>query len=434
MSNEPAADGRDLSRMWQAVLGRLEIELGPHNYETWFRGSRALRLDDACLIVEAANAFNLDWMNGELRTCTERALARAAGEELGVRFVARTAGGCRGDARAPSRRAASILGSFNARYTFERYLEAEGNRLARRSCAALLANEPWAGSPLVVFGAPGMGKTHLLHAMAAHASARGESVACLSAEEFTSRYQGALRQNGIDRFQADLRSVRLLLVDDLQYVAGKKGTQAEFVHTLDAVTNAGGAAVIASERHPADLDLEDRLVSRLQAGIVARVAPFCLDERRRFIEYLAREVRVSLPAWAVERIAGLEVPSVRVLQGAVHAAVGLASCEMLDPRRLDAELTRLSLAAAAPTLTDEHILHAAAAHFATTAADLAGKSRKADVAAARAAAAAALRGRGRSLAEIATTLHRDRSTVRDLAERGQALIAADAALRARLAG
>jgi chromosomal replication initiator protein len=308
--------------------------------------------------------------------------------------------------------------------------------VAFESCTALVETADLRISPVVVFGAPGMGKTHLLHALACRAAAIGRRVVCLHAEEFTTRYLTAIRGGEMEEFQATVRAADLLLIDDLQYLTGKKGTLDELVHTIDAVTNNGGHVVVASERHPFDLELPDRLSSRLAAGLVTRIEPFRLAERREFIEHLARQLRVALPSWAIERIAGCEVPSTRVLQGAVHAAVALARGERLSLARLDAELTRLSLAELSPCgFDDRTLLEVIARHFETTFDELAGRSRAAAVASARAVAVSALKGRGRSLSEIAAVLgKRDRSTISQLQARGRQLLEREPALRERLAG
>ncbi|MCC7365886.1 MAG: ATP-binding protein [Dehalococcoidia bacterium] len=436
----PPADARDLARMWQAVLGRLEVELMPATFETWLRGTRALRVEAGTLIAEGGRPFECDQLNSQLQVVVRRAVQTITGEELEVHFIPSGTGESEPDVE-PHRRPGGggpsrwVFGATNCSYTFERYLPAAGNRLAYQSCSSLLEEDELRISPVVVFGSPGMGKSHLLHALACRAAAAGWPVACLTAEDFTNRYQAALRKGEADAFQAAVRGARVLILDDLQYLSGKKGTQDELVHTIDAITNAGGHVAIGSERHPFDLDLLDRLASRLAAGIITRVDPLLLDERREFIARQARQLRVSLPAWATERIANLEVPSVRVLQGAVHAAIALSRADLLDPARLDAELMRVSLAEVAPAAcTDRSTLEAVARHFETTFEELAGRSRKAALPQARAVAVAILRERGRSLTEIAALLGgRDKSTISQLAERGHAALAGDAHLR-RLAG
>ena len=434
-------DHRELARTWNAVLGRLELEVNTHNFNTWLRGTRPLRFEGETLVVEARTSFSCDWLNQRLSVVVQRAAGHVFGGEPRVLFIplgsaSAPASETEETSEPPATRSAAVIGNVNCTYTFERYLAGDGNRLAYESCTSLVDPVDFRISPVVIYGSPGVGKTHLLHALACRAACEGWAVACLTAEEFTTRYMTGLRNHTVEGFQASLRRVRLLIIDDLQYIAGKKATQDELVHTIDAVANGGGYVVVASEVHPLDIDLPDRLTSRLAAGIVTHVGPFQVAERKLFIERLARERRVALPLWAAERIAGCEVPSVRVLQGAVNAAIALGQRDLLDPRRLDAELTRISIAASNPgVLEDRVLLDSIVRHFEIGFEELAGRSRKLPIGNARAVAAAALKQRGRSLSEIASILgNRDRSTISQLAERGREMLAADETLRVRLAG
>ncbi|MGI8926389.1 MAG: DnaA ATPase domain-containing protein [Tepidiformaceae bacterium] len=437
MPNDCMSDARELGRTWQAVLGRLEIELSPQSYLTWLKGTRAASIENGTLIVEAKTAFAADQLNEQFSVVVVRALGHVlAGDDLAVRFVPRRAEEgapplLRGERRAACAEG-SIIGELNARYTFARYLPAEGNRLAMECCASLIGERELRISPVVIYGAPGMGKTHLLHALAREACEAGLGVACLNAEEFATRYIGSMRRGQVEDFQETLRSVRLLLIDDLQYLAHKKGTLDELVHTIDAVTNRGGHVVAAGERHPAEMDLPERLASRLAEGVVTRIEPFGCDERRAFIDRMAAEQGAALPAWAVERIALAEVPSVRALVGAVNKALMLQRVGQLELRRLDAELTLISVAEAAAGMSDEALLDLAARHFQLSTAELQGPSRRPAVTEARAATAAALKARGRTNARIGELLGRDRTSIPGLARRGLELLGNDAALRARL--
>ncbi|MEP6871760.1 MAG: DnaA/Hda family protein [Anaerolineaceae bacterium] len=440
---EPSsASPRDLSELWQAVLGRLQVELSAHIFNTWLRGTRALQLDGGKLTIEARTALSCEWLNIKLDAVVARAVAAQRGDEVEVEFVPRGSEAAvatlheASPAQAWPTPPAAIIGRLNCVYTFERYLSGEGNQVAYESCTRLLERDGLPISPVVIYGPPGMGKTHLLHALASRALAASKRVACFSAEEFTTRYISAIRTGGMEAFQLSVRSVDLFVIDDLQYLAGKKGTLDELVHTIDAVSNSGGHIATASERHPLDLDLPDRLSSRLAAGIITRVEPFIMQERRDFIDHVARGLRSGLPTWAVERIAGCEIPSTRVLLGAVHAAVALSRCGRLDAARLDADLTRVAAVEAAPPGHDDRaILEAIARHFDTSFEALTGRSRVAAVSNARAIAIYALKERGRSLSQIAALLgKRDPSTISQLQVRGRQLLAADPALQSRIAG
>ena len=434
---------RDLSRLWQAVLGTLELEISPHHFNTWLRGTRALGIDGGCLVVEARTAFNCDWLSQRLASQIRGLASELWQEPLDVRFVPRALGeagelpGALSLARLPAPQP-PVIGRVNCDFTFERYVRADGNCLAYEGCLDLAGERGLPISPMVVYGAPGMGKTHLLHALACRAVGRGLAVACLSAEEFANRYMTAMRANELPAFQASLRAVKLFVLDDLQYLAGRSGTQVELVHTIDAVGDNGGHVAIASETNPLELDLIDRLTSRLASGIVTRVEPFRREERLAYGRQLADELGAQLPSWALDRVAGLEIASVRVLRGAVHAAIGLARVDRLDLQRLDTELTRVALCAAVPasglTVSARTIVETVARYFETTFDAIAGRTRTEPLSTARAVAVAALREQGRSLAEIASLLDgRDRSTIKGLVEKGQKVLAEDGRLRQHLA-
>ncbi|MBI5948895.1 MAG: ATP-binding protein [Chloroflexi bacterium] len=431
------SEDQALAHAWQAVLGRLEVELTSQNFDTWLRETRALRMEETTLVVEAKSAFACDWLNRQLATVVRRAVSHVLESEPEVLFVPRRVDGASAALFAPCAApapASTVVGCVKKTHTFESYLRADGNGLAVDRCLSLFDPAGFPMSPIVIYGSPGMGKTHLLHAAALQAANAGWPVACLSAEEFATRYLGSLRRGAIDDFQASVRNVRLFVLDDLQYLAGKKGTLDELVHTIDYVTNTGGHVVIASEQHPADMGLPERLESRLSSGVVTRIEPFGAADRRAFIERRAREARAALPSWAIERIGGLNALSVRALQGAVNNAITLQWGGQLDMRRLDAELTRVAVSEVMGGCPDTEVIETVARHFQLTRDDVTGTSRKPAATAARATAAAALRERGRSNSEVGAVLgNRDRTTIPALAERGQQLLAADPNLRAKLA-
>jgi chromosomal replication initiator protein len=427
-----------LGRTWRAVLGRLEIDPSPGDSFA-LRGARILRLQGGIAVIEARSNRNCEWMLQRLAGPICDAMNAILGEDVQVEFVPPQANepveALWGAASNRSTPQGGITGLVNCTFTLERYLTGQSNLIAFQACTALLHGSTLGISPVVVWGAPGLGKTHLLHAIASSAAALGRRVACVNAEHFTTRYQSALRDKDVRRFQDELRGVELLIVDDLQYLEGKTGTLTELGFTIEAVTNAGGQVVVASERHPVGLALPERLTSRLTSGVVARVSAFSKDERQRFVDFAVRGLGVGLPGYAIDRIVEFEARSVRTVQGAVHAAVALQSAELLELGRLDAEIVGLSMReerfTEASPLT---VIQIVAAHFNTTLEMITGRSRTPALTRARAAAAGALRGQGKSLAEVSRLLgDRDRSTIRELANRGRSLLAAEPALAARLA-
>jgi chromosomal replication initiator protein len=420
----------ELQRLWERVRGQLQVELSEANFRTWVAGTRALAFEDGHLTVEAPSPMACAFLESQASLPVARAVEVAAGEPCTVSFVpaASTAVQRPMAARPAPRPKEPLIGRLNCEFTFERYVQAAGNRIAYRNCRSLVEGQ--APSPLVLAGPPGMGKTHLLHAMACRAAAAGWSVACLSTEEFANSYFAAMREGTVPAFHAAVRTVRLLVVDDLHYFSGrsaKEAVQDELVRTIEAVTNGGGKVAVGTERHPAELNLIERLQTRLRSGLTTVIEPFTFEERRCYCQRFVEDAGVDVPEWAVERVAGIEAPSVRLLQGAMNVAVALAEEGLLDLARLDLELTRMALHAAAATACAERALvERVAAHFAVTYDDVVSRKRGRDVATARAVAAVALHRRGRSLREIAELFDgRNKGSIYDILPTGEAAIAAD---------
>jgi chromosomal replication initiator protein len=434
-------DARELARLWQSVLGQLELELNPHTYSNYLRGTRALACDGAQLVVEARTVLSCEWLDRRMRVVIERAAAQALASITTVSFVAPGEGGgtvasaeAAPEPPAPRPKQALTIGTVNCGYTFESYLATRGNELALHACRSIVEPSDLHISPVVLWGSPGMGKTHLLHALACSAQALGKRVACLSADEFTNRWQGALRNHRAPEFQAEMRSVDLFIIDDLQAIAGRPKTIDELVWTMEEVGHNGGHVVTASERHPFELGLPERLESRLAAGIVTQVEPFEHGERREFIEHVARLRRTALPGWAADRIAAVPAPSVRALLGHINLAITMEQKARLEPRALDGALGGQVMLRAAEEAGERELLERVARCFAIALEDLTGKNRAARAGEARAVAAAALQARGYSLSRIGALFQRDKSTISTVASRGRAILAERADLERSLAG
>ncbi len=426
MPLEPAASAssepRHLARAWRAVLGCLEVQLNPHTFATWLKGAVPGTFDGRTLVIETPNDIARDWLDTRLRPVIERAVAQVFGE---VEVLFRGPG-IPPAAAAPGR----ILGTVDPSLSFDEYQPSEGNLLAFHAMRDLADAVPGALSPVVIYGPPGLGKTHLLHAAAGAASRAGRAVACLDAGTFTSRFVGEVRSGNGGEFHEALSGLDLLVLDDLQQLAGRRATQEAFAAALDAVMHRGGYVAVASEQHPFDLDLLDRLTSRLVQGIVTRVEPFDDAARRAFIERVARRHRIALPGWAVDRLAACRAPSVRLLLGAVNQAIALQRMGRLTLDRLDAGVARIAIAEFSGTEPTADLLDRIARYFEVEAAEIAGRSRQPRIGEARAVAAALLQEQGMSLAQVGALLGgRDKSTVSALARKGLALLDAHPALR-----
>ncbi|MGK2966393.1 MAG: DnaA ATPase domain-containing protein [Tepidiformaceae bacterium] len=436
MLSHPMTDIRDLQFAWRSALAVLQLELNEQIWRTWLEGTRALRLESGVLVVEARSTFGCDWLNERLLPPVERIVAQVFRTPLSVTFVSP---GLEGDAPSeqpvrPSGPPACVVGTLRAEFTFDRYIPAAGNLPAISAARALVDGASPAMTPLVAWGPPGMGKTHLLHALAACALQSGWPVACITAERFTRAFMDTIGR-APDATLDQVRTARLLILDDLHDLEGKTKTAIEFSHALDAVTNGGGVVAVASERDPRTLALPDRLQSRLRQGFITQLGPLCASERREFIERQAALNRAALPSWSVERLASAEFSSVRDLAGVVNWAIQGSRHGYLDPARLDTEIVRHgTLAGARESVSLSALLDRVAAHFELKGVDLAGRERTRTIETARAAAVAVLRDHGHGAAAIGRALgNRDGSTISGLTKRGRTIVEADPALRQLLA-
>lgn len=421
-------DTRELGFRWVSVLGHLEVELGKANREIWLSDSRPLSLDDGVLRVESRREYARCWLNERYRLPVARAVKQVFGHELRVEFVPPE--GCGDGAATLAQDAGGVVpvrgpltGQVNAAYTFESYYESDGNRFAIEACRRLLDGERGCVNPLFVFGEPGMGKTHLLHALAGQAIASGQSTASLTAETFVNLYARAGRAGALDEFQDTVRSVDVLIVDDVQWFSGKNHGKSidQLSETFDAVLYRGAVLAFGSEHLPREVDLPERLRSRFVQGRVTEIRPFSWQERAGYCETLAERQSVSLPRWAIERIASLESPPVRVLQGATNAAIQLLRRGALELGTLDREVGHVALRTTIEQrCPDRAEAEAVVARLGVSFADVLGPSRAAEVKAARQAAAVALRARGLSLAGIGRVLGRDKSSVDALLKKAAA--------------
>lgn len=432
----PAA--RELARNWDAVLGRMQFVVPVHQFRTWLKDTRALHVAGATLVVQVKTQFHADWLRENLEGELSSAVAEQFGRPLGLCWAAKAADDSAPALEAPRQAATSvaqaslgIFGQMTPDYTFDRYQPSEGNRLALEAARALADGGRWRPSPLVVHGTPGVGKSHLLQAVAWSAREQNRRVVCLSWQDFVGRFVGSLRGGDPEAFKELVRTADLLLIDDLRDAATAPKSVEELSAAIDAVRSGQGAVLVSAEQPPKKLGLPDRLVSRLEEGLVVEVQAFTTDERRRFAEWRSRESGAELPEWALARIAEFPAPSVRVLGGAINAATGLMRTGRLNPMRLDAALAMLLMEMVAPGCRDAAgLLERIAAHFALETKDLVGRERNGRMRDARAVAAAVLRRQGLSVSEVGRQLgNRAKGTMPEIIARGEEMIASDPDLR-----
>jgi chromosomal replication initiator protein len=220
----------------------------------------------------------------------------------------------------------AVEGVLNPKYTFSSFIVGKSNKLAHATCLAVAENPGRVYNPLFLFGGVGLGKTHLLHAIGHAGEASGLSVLYTTSEKFTNEIVNAIRYQKTEEFRAKYRQIDILLVDDIQFIAGKESTEEEFFHTFNFLHNANKQIVVTSDRPPKAINsLQDRLRSRFEWGLLADVQAPEYEHRLAILRSKCESLRFTVPASVIEYVARPECSSVRELEGALNRVIAYAT-------------------------------------------------------------------------------------------------------------
>jgi chromosomal replication initiator protein len=306
---------RSAQDIWQAALGELELQVNRANFRTWLQDTTGEALEGDTFVVGVPNAFCQEWLEQRLLPHIRNTLAGLAGRPLGVRFSLRAPGHF---PPPPS------FAGLNPAYSFGS-LAVGGFNLVAHCAATEAAKRPGKlYNPLLVWGGTGLGKTHLLQAVTRRALEGRLAALYLTAEQFTTQFIAAIRQQTMEGFRKRFRSLGLLVVDDIQFFTGKGQTQEGFFHTFNELYNNGCQLLVAADRHPrAIAGLPDQLCSRLAGGLVAQVTP--PDEAERLVILRTRLCAdAAIAPGALELIARAPVGDIRELLGRLNWVLAVA--------------------------------------------------------------------------------------------------------------
>jgi chromosomal replication initiator protein len=326
---------QDLDSLWGEVRARLRASLPPSTFELWLEPLQAAGVDGETLYLHAPEG---------IRAWTERryaSLIRAALADLGSGLV-------RVSFATPESRPEGDSGSgldLNVNYTFDRFVIGDGNRAAHAAALAVAEAPSEAYNPLFLHGPPGLGKTHLLVAVANYLDehAAGLNIRYTTAERFTSEFVSALRNEGADEFKQRYRDLDVLLVDDVQFLEGKRHTEDEFFHTFNALYEGGSQLVLSADRLPRELSsLEARLRDRFEWGLTVPVEAPNLATRLTVLRRLVREAGVDTEGDVLAELARRIDSNVRQLHGALTRLLAHASltAKPLSPELIDVVVPR----------------------------------------------------------------------------------------------
>jgi chromosomal replication initiator protein len=446
----PSSSLSSAQKLWQAALGELQLQMTRATFDTWLRGSQVIACDEGTFTIYVRHTYAVDWLRNRLLPTIQRVVEHLLGHSVQLIFTSR-APDTQPDMmlvpeivveddlapeRSESGRQAKANGKpstvLNARYTFDSFVVGASNRLAHAACLAVAESPARAYNPLVVYSGVGLGKTHLLHAVGHVAQQRGLAVLYLSAEWFANDLINAIRAQTTDSFRAKYRSIDVLLVDDIQFIAGKERTQEEFFHTFNTLHGANKQIVMSSDRAPkALLALEERLRSRFNWGLIADMQPPDLETRIAILRNKAEAANMSVPGEVLAFIARKVPSNVRELEGALTCVLAHAQL-MHAPLTLDTARAALAgVLGINQGLTPAQILSAVARHYRLAEGQLTGPSRAKAVSVPRQLAMYLIRQEtGASLPEIGQLLGgRDHTTILHGFGRIESQIEIDEALR-----
>ncbi|HUE75814.1 MAG TPA: chromosomal replication initiator protein DnaA [Chloroflexota bacterium] len=346
-------------QIWQTALADLESAIPGANFQTWIRNTTGQSLQDDIFVLAAPSTFAKEWIENRYRNEIEAALSRVVGHRVAVQVIVENpARRSRGrphpdqsklplteDAESPEQptepetpRAPTAAAAVpppaapvearwapNPRSTFRTFIVGPSNQMAFAAARAVADAPAEAYNPLFIYGGVGLGKTHLLHAIAHATIGQGRRVLYVSAEQFTNDLINSIRERSTEAFRQAYRTNDILLIDDIQFIAGKEQTQEEFFHTFNALHGSDRQVVLSSDRPPrAIATLEERLRSRFEWGLIADVQPPDLETRTAILRVRAEIQPVMVPDDVIDFLARRVQRNIRELEGSLNRVVAFS--------------------------------------------------------------------------------------------------------------
>jgi chromosomal replication initiator protein len=363
------------TNVWEEVLDRIQRRVSAHSFSTWFKPTTFMSEDESCVHVRVPNTWFAEWLRTNYFSIINDALVEIGRPGIGVRFVPEVERGRRpplparrGPSGPPADRSPGPTRRtfLNPRYTFDAFVVSSCNEFASAAALAVAEQPTRVYNPLFVYGGVGLGKTHLMQAIGNHLSREGRvRMRYISAEQFMNELINAIRFEHTPEFKDTFRNVDLLLIEDIQFLAGKERTQEEFFHTFNALYDSQKQIVITSDCPPREIGyLEERLRSRFEWGLIADIQAPDLETKVAILKKKAEAEDASLPDDVALFIASKCKSNIRELEGALIRVIAFAS---MSGREISLDVAKETLQelleAEAPAVTVESIQKMVANHF-----------------------------------------------------------------------
>ncbi len=385
--------------IWQAALGELELTLSRANFTTWFKNTFISAYENDTIIIGVPNTFTKAWLEKKYHIAILKALQKitsnrvrnlvyrvevtqkeeaAEAENIPAKIEEKMAK----KAAVPDMPPVNEFG-LNPRYNFASFVIGKGNELAHAASLAVAQKPGNVYNPLFIYGGVGLGKTHLIQAIGHEMAKSGKKVLYVSCEKFTSDFIRSISNNRAEKFKDTYRSVDILLIDDIQFMAGKDGTQEQFFHTFNDLHQANKQIVITSDRPPKAIPaLESRLVSRFEWGMIADISAPDLETRAAILRAKCQEKNFHLEDEAVSYVATNIQNNIRELEGALNKIIAYYQLNGMVPslENVKKVLATLTTVQRKRSVTPKNIINIVAEFYDIGLEDLLGQCRKKDLA------------------------------------------------------
>lgn len=330
-----------LEELWSEVLSKIEQKISRPSFETWLKSTKLMSYGEEEVTIAVPNSFSKDWLENNYVHLVTGILSELTGEDRIIHFIVPNDME-ENDFRLPKPaikpvekvQTNSVAAMLNPKYTFDTFVIGSGNRFAHAASLAVAEAPAKAYNPLFIYGGVGLGKTHLMHAIGHYVIEQNPSakVVYLSSEKFTNEFINSIRDNKAGEFRDRYRNVDVLLIDDIQFLAGKEQTQEEFFHTFNTLHEESKQIVISSDRPPKEIPtLEDRLRSRFEWGLITDIAPPDLETRIAILRKKAKaDGLIDIPNEVMLYIANQIDSNIRELEGALIRVVAYSSLVNMD--------------------------------------------------------------------------------------------------------
>ncbi|AVX19220.1 MULTISPECIES: chromosomal replication initiator protein DnaA [Carboxydocella] len=321
----------DFPQLWNEVLAIIAKEVSKPSFETWLKSTTPIDLRNNVALIGVPNVFARDWLESRYSDLINETISFLLGYPVQVRFVVvneRTEN--IEEPESPVKKLPDELQipQLNPKYTFDTFVVGNSNRFAHAAALAVAEAPAKAYNPLFIYGGVGLGKTHLMHAIGHYILEHnpGTMVMYVSSEKFTNELINAIKDDNTEEFRNRYRSIDILLIDDIQFLAGKERTQEEFFHTFNALHGANKQIIISSDRPPKEIPtLEDRLRSRFEWGLITDIQPPDLETRIAILRKKAQMENLNVSDEVMQFIATKIQSNIRELEGALNRVIAYAT-------------------------------------------------------------------------------------------------------------